>query len=36
VVEVSRVTYRADRFVFTMTSMRSPGRSGTSDAGDDR
>lgn len=26
VVEVSRVTYRADRFVFTMTSLRGPSR----------
>lgn len=26
VVEASRVTYRADRFIFTMTSVRGPGR----------
>lgn len=29
VVEASRVTYRADRFVFTMTSVRGPGRGTT-------
>lgn len=32
VVEVSRVTYRADRFIFTMTSLRGPGRGPTPEA----
>lgn len=33
VVEASRVTYRADRFVFTMTSLRSPSRGSDKDTG---